>query len=111
MADQDQPMIDPPAAQTGPTDTQPAEALPTAEKPGDEKTEIAAEVLNSIEVEPNVKEEDAQGDAPADSDAEGEDDDEQMADSSGRPVSNELYKALKAIADALTDFKVKKSGE
>ena len=70
-------------------------------------------VLESIEVEEKDKEPQstpAKEDAAAeDSDADGEDD--IGIDTSGRPVSNRLYKALKGITDTLIDFKVKKSGE
>jgi hypothetical protein len=112
MADQDQRMADPPEAQNQPTQPQVAETASAVENATNQNQEAAAEVVDSIEVEPRVKEEDAQADdAPGESDAEGEDDDEQPAESSGRPVSNELYKALKAISDTLTEFKIKKGGE
>lgn len=72
-------------------------------------------VVESIEVEPKPEQPVAtpkDDNAPDDdSDAEGEDDPDLVQDNSGRPVSNQLYKELKAITDLLTDFKIKKGGE
>lgn len=114
MADEDKPMTDAPTTATAESskDAPAADVPSTNETPAIEKPPATSEVVDSIEVEPGVKEEDTQADAQAESDAEGEEDeDDQPADSSSRPVSNELYKALKAITEALTDFKIKKGGE
>jgi hypothetical protein len=112
MADQDQPMVDPPAVQDSSNNQPLTETASNVENADTiSKAPDTSEVLDSIEFESMVKGEDAHGDGQADSDAEGEDDEEQPADSSGRPVSNELYKALKAISDTLTEFKIKKGGE
>lgn len=111
MADEDKPMNEVPSTEHSSTDAPAADVPSTTDNTSNEKPPATSEVVDSIEVEPSVKEEDAQGDAQGDSDAEGEEDDDQHADSSSRPVSNELYKALKGIAEALSDFKVKKGGE
>jgi hypothetical protein len=65
------------------------------------------QVVDSIEVEPDVKAEDGQaGSEQGDGDTQ-----EDLGGSDGRPVSNAQYRALKAIADTLTDFKIQKGNE
>ena len=66
----------------------------------------SSQVVDSIEVENAVKTEDAADDG---SDA-GENDAQDEA-AEGRPVSNAQYKALKAITEVLSEFKVKKGNE
>jgi hypothetical protein len=68
--------------------------------------QASSQVVDSIEVESRVKAEDA---PDVGSDAGEDDAQEEGAD--GRPVSNAQYKALKAITEVLTDFKVTKGNE
>lgn len=68
--------------------------------------QASSQVVDSIEVDSGVKAEEA---LDARSDAGEDDAQEEGAD--GRPVSNALYKALKAITEILTDFKVTKGNE
>jgi hypothetical protein len=91
MAEEDTPMNDAPSA---------AETKP---EPEPKEPESTPAIVDSIEVENNAQEEEA-------SDAEG-DDDPEVPDKSGRPVSLPVYKALKAITDTLLEFKIKKGGE
>ena len=66
----------------------------------------SSQVVDSIEVENAVKTEDA-----ADDGSDAEDNDAQEETGDGRPVSNAQYKALKAITEVLSEFKVKKGNE
>jgi hypothetical protein len=93
MAEEDTPMSDAPAAEEP--------------KPEPKESESTPAIVDSIEVENNDQEEEV---LPEASDAEG-DDDPEVPDKSGRPVSLPVYKALKAITDTLLEFKVKKGGE
>jgi chromatin structure-remodeling complex subunit RSC1/2 len=87
-----------------------------------------SQVVESIEVEPAAKLETADdaelgdnaetaenADEVNDEDAEGESDageeDQQDERRTKRPVSNNQYRALKAITETLTDFKIKKGSE
>ncbi len=66
----------------------------------------SSQVVASIEVENAVKTEDT-----ADGGSDVEDKDAQDEAGDGRPVSNAQYKALKAITEVLSDFKIKKGNE
>lgn len=73
-----------------------------------EKSEAQSnsQVVDSIEVEPAVKTEDG-----ADVGSEDGDNDAQDEGTDGRPVSNKQYKALKAITEILSDYKITKGNE
>ena len=72
----------------------------------------APEPVQSIEVDEPVKKEDdggegeGEGDVESDNDAPGEDDDVAAEVGDGK-VSNNLYKAFKAITEVLLNFKIK----
>ena len=99
MADEDKTMSDAP----------PTDAPARVQEPSN-----TAEVHDSIEVEPAVRVDDVDNQdvdaAGEDSDAAGEEDQDD-AGGNGRPVSNALYKALKAITENLSEFKIKKGNE
>ena len=65
-----------------------------------------SQVVDSIEVDNAGKTEDV-----ADGGSDAGDNDAQDDGGDGRPVSNAQYKALKAITEVLSDFKVKKGNE
>lgn len=65
----------------------------------------APEPVQSIEIDEVVKKEDDAGEG-SDNDAPGEDDNT-LADIGDGKVSNDLYKAYKAITEVLLNFKIK----
>jgi len=65
----------------------------------------APEPVQSIEVDEAVKKEDDAGEG-SENDAPGEDDDAAVDGGDGK-VSNDLYKAYKAITEVLLNFKIK----
>lgn len=114
-------------------DTQMTDAPPENADPQQEQAQTA-QVVDSIEVELPAKGEGAEEPAVSkdttdvadaadaadgadndagdvDSDAGDNDAQDEPEGSHGRPVSNKQYKALKAITEVLTDFKIKKSND
>jgi chromatin structure-remodeling complex subunit RSC1/2 len=109
QADTDKAMPDAPPAEP-PIDSDPPGEPDQPQNSVVESIEVDSKPEEPVEPEAAPKEDEAPAE-DSDEDAAGEDDPDLEQDTSGRPVSNRLYKHLKAITDVLTDFKVKVRGE